>query len=141
MKVSADMDGSVRAPIQALLAPDQTLQRGAFDGFPYGQLVLDQAGRIVCANQRAMRLIESVGLSEGSPSCCSLLGCRAPHTVLEAGCVTELALRHDRPLPELRVELCTSEGKSSMWVTAAPLGHDRHRVVVQLRPGLVGDRR
>ncbi|HEV3045924.1 MAG TPA: BTAD domain-containing putative transcriptional regulator [Solirubrobacteraceae bacterium] len=121
--------------------PAAALQREAFEAFPYGQLVLDRQGRILCANRRAARLIQSLGLSEESRSCCSLLGCSAPHTVLEAGCVTELALRRDRPLPEIRVELCTSEGLCAMWVTAAPLGDDQQRVVLQLRPGLVGDRR
>ncbi|HTU77623.1 MAG TPA: BTAD domain-containing putative transcriptional regulator [Solirubrobacteraceae bacterium] len=144
-----DLDGGARASpdhgrgaVAELRGPAQaSLQREAFDAFPYGQLVLDHEGRIVCANRSAARLIESLGLSEGDLSCCSVLGCRAPRTALEAGCVTELALRQDRPLAEVRVELCTSQGLCAMWVAAAPLGDDRRRVVLQLRPGLVGDRR
>lgn len=67
--------------------------------------MLDGDGRVVCRNDEATRLIESLGLAEAKLTCCSLLGCRVPETVLEAACVTELALGRDAPLPEIRVDI------------------------------------
>jgi DNA-binding SARP family transcriptional activator len=113
----------------------------AFGAFPYGLFVLDRDGRVVCRNDEATRLIESLDLAETDLTCCALLGCRVPETVLEAACVTELALGRDAPLPEIRVDIRSPAGASAMWVTAAAIGGAGKRVVLQLRPGIVGDRR
>ncbi|HLH15321.1 MAG TPA: BTAD domain-containing putative transcriptional regulator, partial [Solirubrobacteraceae bacterium] len=109
--------------------------------FPYGLLVLDGGGRVVCANGEAARLLGAAGLAHEQQTCCALLGCAQPGTVLEQGCLTELARARGHALPEMRVELRSSAGARSMWVTAAPLGGERERVVLQLRPGFAGDRR
>jgi DNA-binding SARP family transcriptional activator len=117
-----------------------SLESEAFGAFPYGLLVCDRGGRLVCRNREAARLIGSLGLPKAELTCCSLLGCRQPDTVLEAACVTELALGRDTPLPEIRVDVGSPSGGYPMWVTAAPIG-DGERVVLQLRPGVTGDRR
>jgi DNA-binding SARP family transcriptional activator len=118
-----------------------SLESEAFAAFPYGLFVLDGDGRVVCRNDEATRLIESLGLAEAKLTCCSLLGCRVPETVLEAACVTELALGRDAPLPEIRVDIRSPAGADAMWVTASAIGGAGRRVVLQLRPGVTGDRR
>ncbi len=116
-------------------------EREAFERFPYGLLVLDRDGRLVCANREASRLIGAIGLAQAGLTCCALLGCRRPETVLEDVCVTELALSHERLLPEIRVEVSSPAGPGALWVTAAPIGEEDTRVLLQLRPGSAGDRR
>jgi DNA-binding SARP family transcriptional activator len=117
-----------------------SLESEAFSAFPYGLLVLDRGGRLVCRNREATRLIGSLGLAKAELTCCSLLGCRRPDTVLEAVCVTELALAGGSPLPEIRVDIGARVDGSAMWVTAATIGNGE-RVVLQLRPGVTDDRR
>jgi DNA-binding SARP family transcriptional activator len=118
-----------------------SLESEAFGAFPYGLFVLDRDGRVVCRNAEATRVIESLGLTDAKLTCCSLLGCRVPETVLEAACVTELALGRGAPLPEIRVDIRSPAGADAMWVTAAAIGGTGKRVVLQLRPGVTGDRR
>jgi DNA-binding SARP family transcriptional activator len=124
------------------LVPSRTsMGREAFERFPYGLLVLDGSGRVVCANREAARLIEVIGLPEAGLTCCALLGCRQPDTVLEAACVTDLALGRGEALPEIRVDIHSPAGFSAMWVTAATIDDAGARVVLQLRPGAACDRR
>ena len=52
------------------------LQADAFDAFPYGLLVLDRGGLVVCSNREATRLIDRLGLDTAGLTCCTLLGCR-----------------------------------------------------------------
>jgi len=117
------------------------LELEAFRGFPYAQLVVDRAGRIVSANREATRLLRAAGATQERTTCCSLLGCGRPDTVLAAGCVTRLALAREEPLPEVRVDVDTPEGTRAMWVAAAGFGRGERGVVLQLRPGVLGDRR
>jgi DNA-binding SARP family transcriptional activator len=130
-----DLDGGATAPSRP------AVELEAFDGFPYGLLVLDRDGRLVCLNREARRLVHAMGLSQSGLTCCSLLGCRNPDTVLGAACLTELALSRETVLPEVRVDLATAAGPVSVWVAASTIGEERERVVLQLRPGIVGDRR
>jgi len=118
-----------------------SFEREVFDAFPYVMLVLDSDGLMLSANREATRLIEAMGLSVTGLTCCELLGCRRPETVLEAGCLTELALSRETTLPEIRVDLRTPAGPIAVWVAAAKIGSDGTRVVLQLRPGIAGDRR
>ncbi len=118
-----------------------SLELEAFSSFPYGMLVLDRDGRVVCSNAQASRLIRTMGLPERGLTCCALLGCGRPDTVLESGCVTALACRRDTVLPEIRVDVRSPGGPDAVWVTAAAIGGDGGRVVLQLRPGVAGDRR
>lgn len=114
------------------------LEREAFDGFPYGLLVLDESGSIICRNAEAAQLIDSAGSAR---TCCELLGCRERGTVLAAGCLTELAISHVGPLPEVRVDIGDEHQPIAVWVAAAALQNDSSRVVLELRPGVAGDRR
>ncbi len=118
-----------------------SLELEAFSAFPYGLLVLDRDGQVVCRNARATQLIQAMGLPETGLTCCALLGCRLPDTVLEAACLTELALGRDAALPEIRVDVRAPDGATAMWVTAAAIGGTDRSVVLQLRPGVAGDRR
>jgi DNA-binding SARP family transcriptional activator len=114
----------------------------AFQAFPYSLLVLDLHGRIICRNRAATQLIEAMSLPEDGLTCCALLGCHQPDTVLAAACLTDLALQHDGALPEVRVDLRTPSGSTATWVAAATVdGDSDRRVVLQLRPGVSGDRR
>jgi DNA-binding SARP family transcriptional activator len=122
------------------------VDREAFQRFPYAMLVTRGDGTIVARNLQATRLIEDRGLSPEDSSCCTLLGCRTPDTVLSEGCVTAMALTHGSLLPETRVDIQTSSGLASLWIAAAPLAGEGNgaggpRVVLQLRPGIANDRR
>lgn len=119
-----------------------TMEREAFKAFPYGLLVLDRAGRVVCHNEEAARLIDVLGLDGAELTCCDLLGCRRPGSVLAEICLAELAVDRREALSEVRVDLASSSGTCAMWVAAAPIeGKSSGRVVLQLRPGLAHDRR
>jgi DNA-binding SARP family transcriptional activator len=122
-------------------APASTLEHEAFRRLRYALLVLDREGRLVSSNLAAERLIEGAGHSREGLTCCRLLGCGAPNTVLEDACVRELALEHGDSLPEMRVDIPAREGVEAMWIAAAPLDEESERVVVELRPGMAGDRR
>lgn len=136
---------SVLAPVHssngALASLDPVLEQQAFDRFPYALLVVDSAGRIACRNLEAARLIEATGLPEVGLTCCALLGCRLPDSVLAGVCLTELAITQKTSLPEVRVDVHTPAGPRAIWVAAAPLGEDTSQVVLQLRPGSAQDRR
>jgi DNA-binding SARP family transcriptional activator len=116
------------------------LAQEAFKGFPFGLLVLDRGGRVLCRNLEAARLIGEAGLADAELTCCALLGCRRAETVLASGCLTELALDRETTLPEVRVDVATPAGPIAFWVAAGVVG-DGARVVLQLRPGAANDRR
>jgi DNA-binding SARP family transcriptional activator len=122
-------------------AAGSALEREAFQRFPYALAVVDGDGRIIAHNLAAAALIEAVGLSEAQLTCCALLGCRTPETVLADACLTELTLKRQELLPEIRVDVAARSGTRAMWVAAAPLDREASRVVIQLRPGIANDRR
>jgi DNA-binding SARP family transcriptional activator len=125
---------------------DSTIDLEAFRRFPYGLLVMSRDGTIVSRNLAASRLIEDRGLSPDGLKCCELLDCGVPGTVLAGGCVTGMALGRGALLPEMRIDLDTRSGSRSLWIAASPLdgegnGASATCVVLQLRPGVAGDRR
>jgi DNA-binding SARP family transcriptional activator len=116
------------------------IDREAFHHFPYSLLVTREDGTIVSRNLQATRMIEAEGLVPSSLTCCELLGCGTPDTVLAQGCITAMALAHGSLLPEIRIDLETS----SLWIAAAPMGGNGSaptHVALQLRPGIAKDRR
>jgi DNA-binding SARP family transcriptional activator len=119
----------------------RTLEHEAFRHLRYGLLVVDRGGRLVSSNLAAKRLIEKAGLDPVGLTCCQLLGCRTPDTVLAEACVTDLALTHGEPPPEMRVENPASDGLQALWVAVARLDQAGENVVLQLRPAVAGDRR
>ena len=122
-------------------APRSSLELEAFKCFPYGLLVLDRDGRVMCVNDEAARLIDEAGMAPAGLTCCELLGCRRENTVLASACLTELAVAHDVSLPEVRVDIGCPHRPATVWVAAARFGGGDPRVVLQLRPGIAGDRR
>jgi DNA-binding SARP family transcriptional activator len=108
-------------------------QAEAFDALPYGLLVLDRSGRVLCSNREATRLVDLLGLEETGLTCCTLLGCGKPGTVLEAACITDLALAGDAPLAEIRVEIGSRSG-NAISVTAVAIGGANERLLLQLHP-------
>jgi DNA-binding SARP family transcriptional activator len=142
--------GTTMTPAQSsngvVTASGSAIDLEAFRSFPYGLFVTSADGTIVACNLQATRLIEAKGLSPNGLRCCELLGCRTPDTVLSGGCVTEMTLAHGSLLPEMRIDIDADSGQASLWVAAAPLGGTGNgaaasHVVVQLRPGVVNDRR
>jgi DNA-binding SARP family transcriptional activator len=118
------------------------LEWAAFQHFPYGCFIVDGDGTIVSSNLQALRLIEACGLDGADASCCKLLGCRRPDTVLAEACLTELAVARGEPLPEIRVDVTCQDGKvHTMWVVVAPLERGSTHFVLQMRPGPTRDRR
>jgi DNA-binding SARP family transcriptional activator len=69
------------------------------------------------------------------PLCC---GAGGP---LDDICLFERAADAGETLPEVRVDMPPTAGAPALWVTAAPLGRDPDRVIVELRPGRANDRR
>jgi DNA-binding SARP family transcriptional activator len=118
-----------------------SLELEVFTGFPYGLLVLDGDGTVVCVNDAAARLLEEAGVAAAGLSCCELLGCRRPGTALAGACVSELALGGRSLLPEVRVDIGCPQRPASVWVAAGTVGEQGAHVVLQLRPGMAGDRR
>jgi DNA-binding SARP family transcriptional activator len=108
---------------------------------PCGVLLTDAQTRVTGANLTSRRLLGDA-LEGESTTCCAILGCRRPGTPLAEHCITELALSRPSPLPELRVDVAHAEGEpTSVWVNAAAIGGTEAAVILQLRPGIVGDRR
>lgn len=115
--------------------------RAVFELMPSGVLVTDAHGRVSGANACARNLLGDA-LARDHLRCCDLLGCRRAGTPLADHCVTELALGRSEALPEIRVEVPSRDGAvSSVWVTAKSLTDGEAGVILQLRPGVVGDRR
>jgi DNA-binding SARP family transcriptional activator len=129
------------SPNGVLTGPDSTLEQKAFRCFPYSLFVIDRERRVIACNLEATELIEAMGLDRAKLSCCELLGCRSEESVLAVACLTELAFSRAAALPEVRVDLVTTEGVRAMWAAVAPLREDASRVVLQLRPGVARDRR
>jgi DNA-binding SARP family transcriptional activator len=134
MQVLDDSSDDARAPRVAL-------EQAAFRSFPYSLFVADRTGRVVARNIEGERLIAAANLTDLDLTCCMLLGCRSPESVLSDACLTELASNRGSALPEVRVDVPTGDGIRAMWVAAAPLDHDASHIVLQLRPGLSQDRR
>ena len=115
--------------------------RAVFEFLPSGVLITDATGHVTGANLTSRKLL-GAALERDGLRCCDLLGCRQPDTPLADHCITELARSRPEPLPDLRVDIPTREGEPiSVWVTAAAIGDADAAVILQLRPGVVGDRR
>jgi len=125
----------------SIAATDTALEQEGFRRFPYSLLIVDGDKQVLARNLEAAKLIEAMDLGDAALTCCALLGCRSEEGVLAGACLTELALSQEAPLPEVRVDIPTVEGIRAMWVAAAPLRQDVPQVVLQLRPGIVQDRR
>jgi DNA-binding SARP family transcriptional activator len=108
--------------------PGTAPKLAAFELFPYGLLVLDGEGGVVCANAAAVELLG------GRPEtrCCGLFGCGEPGGSLATGCLAALAL--ERGVIELALELRTPAGPREVLVVAAPLVGRPPRIVLELRP-------
>lgn len=114
--------------------------RAVFEFFPAGIVVVDSRGRVQGTNLRAKGLFGSL-LERDRLRCCDVFDCRRAGTPLAEHCITELALNHEGPLPELRVDLPADDAARSVWVTGSPYGGADPAVVFQVRPGVAGDRR
>lgn len=115
--------------------------RAVFEFFPAGIVVVDAQGVVQGANLTVKRMLGPV-LERERLRCCDILGCRRPNTALADHCITELALNRSGPLPELRVDVAARGGNvGSVWINAAPYGGAEAAVILELRPGVVGDRR
>lgn len=113
--------------------PLSALASEVFELSPTGTLVTDGHGRLLASNRAADEL---VGRGTG---CCAIFGCR-DRAPLEGACLTELATRARKALPEVRIDLEDAPA-GAVWVTVAPLRPDGSRVLFHLRAGNPGDRR
>ena len=112
-----------------------------FDRFPSGVVVLDFARRVVGFNASARGLLGE-SLDRTPLRCCDLFGCGRAGTPLEGTCISALALERVGPIPEMRLDVEPHAGQTAgVWVTAASLGSADAAVVLQLRAGMLGDRR
>jgi len=116
--------------------------RAVFEFLPAGVLLTDGGGAVTAANLAARRLFgDALGRGLVGSRCCDLLGCRLADTPLAGHCLSELALLGPDPLPEVRIDADAGDGTRTLWVSAARLGDAEASVILQLRPGLPGDRR
>lgn len=116
--------------------------RAVFEFMPSGVLVVDASRHVQGANLTARRMLGTATLEREELTCCELFGCRTPETPLADHCITELALAHEAPLPDIRVDVRIRGGQvGSVWVAAAPIRGSDPTVILQLRAGVVGDRR
>jgi DNA-binding SARP family transcriptional activator len=113
--------------------------RAVFEFFPTGIVVVDARGQVQGTNLGAKRLLRGI-IDRPRLRCCDLFDCRRAGTPLADHCITELALNHSGPLPEVRIDV-PEPGSGSVWLTAAPFGGSEQSVVFNVRPGVVGDRR
>src|SRR4051812_35578796 len=116
--------------------------RAVFEFLPSGVLITDREGHVTGANLTSRTLLGEA-LARDRLRCCDVLGCRRAGTPLADHCITELALERPGPLPEVRVDVGSREGTGpvSVWVTAARIGDADAAVILQLRAGVLGDRR
>ena len=116
--------------------------RAVFEFLPSGVLVTGSTGHVTGANLTSRKLL-GAALEQDGLRCCDLLGCRQPGTPLAEHCITELSLSRPEPLPEVRVDVTGVDGDTpiSVWVAASPIGDADAAVILQLRPGVAGDRR
>ena len=115
--------------------------RAVYEFFPSGIMVVDAKGSVQGTNLTAKRMLGTV-LDREKLRCCDVFDCRRTGTPLADHCITELALTHQGPLPELRVDIPGRGGHgTSVWVTGAPFGGSEVSVILQLRRGVRGDRR
>lgn len=140
MRVSDD--GQDRRPDAAALGYRTPVPyRAVFEFAPSGVIITNARAEVQGANLAAKRLLGDA-LERDRLRCCDLFDCRRSGTPLAEHCVTELALGRHVALPEVRVDVPGRGGAvSSVWVTAASIAGSEASVVIQRRPGVVGDRR
>ncbi len=115
--------------------------RAVFEFLPSGIVITDARGQVTGANLTSRNLLGDA-LARDQVRCCDLFGCRRAGTPLAESCITELALGRTEPLPEVRVDISYRDGApASFWVTATSIGDSDAAVIIQLRRGVVGDRR
>jgi len=115
--------------------------RAVYEFLPTGILITDRSGAVQSANLTAQKMLGPL-LERERLRCCDVLDCRRPGTPLAGHCITELALSREAVLPEVRVDITTRGASTlSVWVAAAPFGGAETAVILQLRAGVVGDRR
>src|SRR3954452_1129910 len=96
--------------------------RAVFEFFPSGIVVVDAHGHVHGTNLAAKRLLREL-VDRPRLRCCDIFDCRRAGTPLADHCITELALAHAGPLPEVRVDLPATTGtQASVWVTGTPFG-------------------
>src|SRR3954447_1149283 len=115
--------------------------RAVFEFAPNGMVIADARGHVQGANLAAKRMLGAL-LDRDRVRCCDLFDCRRAGTPLADRCITEMALEHVSPLPEVRVDLPENSGTAaSAWISAAPYGGAEQSVILQLRAGVMGARR
>ncbi|MEA2227256.1 MAG: hypothetical protein QOF04_886 [Solirubrobacteraceae bacterium] len=130
---------------EASPAAAMRLAAAAFDGHPYGIVVVDDQKRIIAGNAAARQMLGRLAhiLTDPAPgSACVLAGCAPARGGTDhAACLFERALATEDALPEVRVDLPRGATVSAAWITATALADRPGHVVVAFRPGQAGDRR
>jgi DNA-binding SARP family transcriptional activator len=131
--------GAVKSlPVQARSKRSRDVASDVFEHHPYGIVVVAGDGTLLGSNAAAHRLVGR-RLTPGSRVGCELAGCRREGGPLAGICLHERALETDGALPEVRVDLPGK--KAAVWLTVAALSRKPARIVMELRPGNLHDRR
>lgn len=142
---AGERSGSVR-PIHPPRNAAAAVALDVFERYPYGIVVVTRDGEVVAHNVAARRLMGDLAsrLDEPGPGVlCEPLCCRKDEEGgdIEGVCLFQRAADAHETLPEVRVDMPPGAGAPALWITAAPLGGDGQRVIVELRPGQANDRR
>lgn len=139
------MGGSPRAPTQFPVRVSSAwahdVASDVLEHYPYAIVVVAADGTLLAYNAAAAQLVGG-SLAPSAPGArvgCELAGCRRPGGPLAGVCLHERALENAGPLPEVRVDLPGEGG--AVWLTVAALGGEPKRIVMELRPGFLHDRR
>jgi DNA-binding SARP family transcriptional activator len=121
--------GGGRSPQPELV--DQALLSAIFLSFPAGILVVDRTGTVIAYNRAVAEAFANP--TAGQDTCCLLLGCREEGRLGQGGCLTQLALDSDGPLPPIRFNPPASTN-GELWITAVTFDESGSRVVFLVRP-------
>jgi DNA-binding SARP family transcriptional activator len=117
--------------------PERPNNRGrllsdVFDVFPTGIVIVSDQRRLLTWNPAVAEIAgEAIA---AATTCCELFGCGRPGTALADGCLTELALSAEGPLPEMILEPPSERGGRAIAVAATSFNRGgRRSVVVEMR--------
>jgi DNA-binding SARP family transcriptional activator len=124
-------ENRIRAAPPALQGMTEDALKALFRNFPHGLAVVNQK-HVVEAGNPALReiLLVNDGPLVGR-ACCSVLGCEYAAGDDAPVCIVDEALRANRPIRDVRVEL--PHGRGPAWLSASVLDRTRRTVIVEVR--------
>jgi DNA-binding SARP family transcriptional activator len=125
-----------RVAVRAAAGSDRPIAQGRllsdlFDALPTAILVVSETRRIVTWNPALSTLLDD--RLEQAATCCDVVGCGTPGSMLEHTCVTDLALAQSPGASEYVIELPASGSAVAVAPRVVP-GVREKTVLLQIRP-------